>query len=112
MAKLDTTTMFDPITVILGGQEYTVRTLTTDVMDKLNALSDRAKLESENSASSSSGVIVDQLALLLSQEPATFHDVDVRILVAVVKFLTEEIGKALGTNEVKNSGKVAVVPLK
>lgn len=75
--------LFEPITITVGGKIYTVPTVTAEVLDKLTASS-----KDDNSKS-----LCRQLSDILSVDKNTFVKIDIRQIVAAIRFISDNITK-------------------
>lgn len=77
--------LFEPITITIGGKEYTVPKVTAEVLDKLTSA---AKEEKTNS-------LCNQLSDILDVDKKTFVKTDIRQIVAAIRFISDNITKGM-----------------
>ncbi len=77
--------LFEPITLVIGGVEYAVNKVTADTL-KMDV--------AEGSDDTTAGG--RQLAKILGVEATTFDHTDLRVIGVAVKFVTDEITKQMG----------------
>lgn len=102
--------LFDPITITVGGKEYTVPKVTAEVLDKLTSASgvDYNKLATEAIKQGNFAVAADfyklvkeekttslcrQLSDILGVQKDTFIKTDIRQIVAAIRFISDNITK-------------------
>lgn len=75
--------LFQPITITVGGKEYTVPKVTAEVLDKLTSASKEEKTTS----------LCRQLSDILGVDKNTFVKTDIRQIVAAIRFISDNITK-------------------
>jgi hypothetical protein len=73
--------LFEPIEITLGGKTYTVPAVTAEMLDKLTAPVTEAKTVD----------LCHQLSNILNLHPDEFIKLDIRQVIAAVKFVSEQI---------------------
>jgi len=72
----------EPISIILDGKEYTVKTITTKLMDDVSVIGkDKENINAP----------IKQLAILLGVEENTFVNTDIRKVGKALEFITKSI---------------------
>lgn len=89
MAKAE----FEPITCTIEGVEYTVGKVGAQVMETLSKPREGEPLTS----------VCETLALLLGAKPDTFVKTDIRVVMAALQFIADEITKQFNTPAVNPS---------
>lgn len=80
----------EPISIILDGKEYTVKTITTKLMDDVSAIGkDKENINAP----------IKQLAILLGVEESVFINSDIRKIGKALEFITKAV---TDTFEAKN----------
>ena len=77
--------LFEPITITIGGKEYTVPKVTAEVLDKLTSA---AKEEKSTS-------LCRQLSDILDVDKNVFNKTDIRQIVAAIRFISDNITKGM-----------------
>lgn len=99
MARFDADALFQPIVVKLDGEEFTIQSVTTEMLEQVSALSEG--MDPSKPKSDDAKIPVRQLAVILGVDESRLRNVHIGKIKAVLEFIRGEISGTPASSEAK-----------